>query len=407
MPPTGTQIQQQPPLARAKELPTLTPVEELDPKTFRPPLCPWPQCSAHRRDAPIFHYQRFGWFRRKLDGRRVPRFRCGVCRRTFSQQTFAFSYYLKRPALSAPIAAGLVAGCCHRQLGRSLACSHTTVTKRSARLGRHALLLHELCLSRIQHLSEPVVIDDFETFTGCQDFPCGIGTAVGQRSQFVLSLSHAPHGRGGKLNRFQRRKRDQRERRFGRPPRGSYQRAFRRHLELLLAHCQGRLRLVTDGHSGYKTAIRRHPQRERIEHQIYPNPPRGPKGAPSSPAAILRDRAMFAVDLLHKLLRHSQAHHRRETSAFSRRDVATLERGFLAVVWRNLVKPRSERKANQPTPAMTVGMARRRWTWRDVLARRLQPSLVPGQRWYMDVYRREIRTPMLTGNPQHQLKNAF
>jgi hypothetical protein len=39
-----------------------------------------------------------------------------------------------------------------------------------------------------------------------------------------------------------------------------------------------------------------------------------------------RDRALYPVDQLHALIRHSQAHHRRETIAFGRRVNAVLER---------------------------------------------------------------------------------
>src|SRR6185295_19715620 len=96
--------------------------------------------------------------------RRVPRFRCKSCGRTFSRQSFGTSYYLKRPELLLPVAAGLVAGSAHRQIARSFGCAPSTVTRLSARLGRHALLLQARALSRLPLLDETVVIDHFETF---------------------------------------------------------------------------------------------------------------------------------------------------------------------------------------------------------------------------------------------------
>ncbi len=74
---------------------------------------------------------------------------------------------------------------------------------------------------------------------------------------------------------------------------------------------------------------------------------------------------------MHGLLRHSLAHHRRETIAFGRRHNAVLERLFVFTVWRNLVKVRSERTSSSPTPAMSLGLASEPWTWEKVLARRL------------------------------------
>ena len=116
---------------------------------------------------------------------------------------------------------------------------------------------------------------------------------------------------------------------------------------------------------------------------------------------------MFAVDLLHKLLRHSQAHHRRETIAFGRRLNAALERGFLFVVWRNLIKGRSERKPDRSTPAMALKLTDSPWDWSRVLSRRLFPThLHVPERW-LAIYRRELVTTMLGNNTRHSLVNAF
>jgi hypothetical protein len=115
-----------------------------------------------------------------------------------------------------------------------------------------------------------------------------------------------------------------------------------------------------------------HRRAGRIAHQIYPNPPRGPGHDPA--IARERDRAMFAVDLPHKLLRHSQAHHRRETIAFGRRTNALIERAALMAVWRNFVKGVSERRNDPTTPAMRLGLTVRAWKWRDVFSRRRFPG---------------------------------
>ena len=49
-----------------------TAVESVRPSRFRPPFCPWPECTAHRAPGRGFH--RHGFFRRKEDPRRIPRF---------------------------------------------------------------------------------------------------------------------------------------------------------------------------------------------------------------------------------------------------------------------------------------------------------------------------------------------
>ena len=260
---------------------------------------------------------------------------------------------------------GLVAGSAHRQLARSNDCAASTVTRISAHLGRHAMLLLWRALMALQgRLNEPVVFDHFEIFELTQDLPFGVGTPVGADSWFVYGVDPAPHSRTGRRSPVQERRL---KRRAPRPARGGYVGSTRRVLDRLLPLLpEGRrLRLVSDGHKSYRTAIRRHPCTVEIEYHT--NPPRGPKGSPRSECAKARDRAMFPVDLLHGLLRHSLAAHKRETIAFGRRLDAIMERLYLAAVWRNFIKGVSERRNDRTTPAMKVGLTDRPWTWTRLL----------------------------------------
>ena len=96
-------------------------VESIPANEFKPEHCPWELCPSNASADPVaFHYHLHGSFTRLHDPVPVPRFLCLVCERTFSRQTFACPYYLKRPALSSSIAAALVAGSAHRQIARSL-----------------------------------------------------------------------------------------------------------------------------------------------------------------------------------------------------------------------------------------------------------------------------------------------
>ena len=391
-------------------MPRIVPaVEDIDPGSFRPPFCPRPDCPQHHPapDRP-FRFKRDGSYTRKNDGRRVPRFRCSVCGKGLSLQTFAFSHYLKRPELSEPIAAGLNAGSAHRQLARSLGCAHSTVTRRAARLGRHALLINAEARQSIQGIDEPIVFDHFETFEVTQDLPVGIGTAVGHRSWFIHDLEPAPHRRTGRMSARQKARMQALYKKIGSPPKNAYFLSFRSFLDRMLdlAGDDG-LELYSDGHADYRRALARHPKRAAVKHHVFPNPKRGPKGSPRSPEAIRRDRAMFPVDLLHGILRHTCAHHRRETIAFGRRLNALMERLHLAVVWRNWVKGRSERKPDRTTPAMVLGLADRPLTWKQILRRRLFPSRIKVPEGWMKVYRREWITKAIGTNRPHDLVNAF
>jgi len=140
-------------------------------------------------------------------------------------------------------------------------------------------------------------------------------------------------------------------------------------LDPLLADGQ-RLHLVHDGKPEYEAGLAGHRLRLRTDVERHPNPERGPKGSPRSAAARARDVALILNDYLHLFLRHTCAHHRRETIAFGRRSVGILLRMFLTVVWRNLIKGRSERRPDRTTPAMHVGLTDGPWGWRRVLAQR-------------------------------------
>jgi len=382
----------------------MTPVEHLS--GFQPPFCPWQGCREHRRTQPGYRFRRHGFFSTS-QRRRIPRFCCCSCGRTFSRQTFAVSYYRKRPRLLRGVAAALVAGSALRQIARTLDCAPNTVARISARLGRHAILLQAHALHHLkERLKEPVAFDHFETFEFTQDYPFGVGTPVGARSWFVYGLDPAPHTRAGRCTPAQLKRLRSRPRRA---MRGGHSGSAGRIFDLLLPlRRPGRpLDFRCDAHQGYPRALASHPGRTVIRLERYANPLRGPKGSPRSREAIARDRALFPVDLLHKILRHSVAHHRRETIAFARRINAALERLFLTAVWRNFVKKRTERRVRASTPAMYLGLTEARWSWKRVLSRRLFYNRIelPGK-WPL-LYRREWTTPLLTSNATHQLLRAF
>jgi hypothetical protein len=297
--------------------------------------------------------------------RAIPRFKCPTCGRTFSREAFSTTYYLKRPELLLPTANLLISGCAHRQIARHLGCAPSTVTRLSVRLGEHARRFQEVTAGSVGPIHEPVVLDHFETFVRSQQERLGIATAVGQDSWFVYELHAAGYLKlKGRSRRKRALKRD--------PPRplpGAVLDSTLKTLENLLQRSPVGLELVSDDHPAYRAAVRRLAAHRPIRHTIHANPDRSPGHDPTRARA--RDRAMFAVDLLHKLLRHSQAHHRRETIAFGRKRASVLGRAAIFTVWRNMIKLVSERRPTRLTPAMRLGLTSRPWTWTEVFAERL------------------------------------
>ena len=359
-----------------------TPVQLVRPSRFLPPFCPWPTCPAHRARGRGFH--RFGSYRTKTSPRRIPRFRCLDCKHTCSRQTFSTTYYLKRPELLVPVASGLAACSCHRQIARSSHCAKTSVTRLAERLGRHAILFHARCRAQVPALTEPVVHDHFEVFVGRQDHALGVGTAVGATSRFVYDLDPAPHRGPGR--------RPDRKPDDGTAPRVShaYVASIRRSMRGLIGRlgASDRLVLRVDGRLDYQIALRDEALQARVALEVFPNPERGPKGTPRSAEAVRRDWAMFPVDQLHQMLRHSCSDHKRETIAFGRRLESILGRAHLMAIWKNLIKARSERKPDRSTPAMRLGLSATPWRFERILARRLFPAREAASETALRIYRK-------------------
>ena len=348
-------------------------------------------------------------YRRKCDRRTVPRFRCKTCSRTFSQQTFACTYYLKKPKLLSQIAAGLVACDASRQTARSIGCSHTTVVHQANRLGRHALLFDSLAMEQLGQLRESVVFDHAEIFQYCQEMPVGVGTAVGKDSLFIYGLDPAPHRLGGVMTPARAKRLKRLEKKLGKVPSGSYRNSTQRILDQLIPKIlEGEhLHLITDGKPDYRTAAREYIASGKIHMEAFPNPPRRPKHERREKRALARDRAMFPVDLLHKLIRHSSANHKRETIAHGRRVNSIMLRLHGFTTWRNFIKDKSERSPQHKTPAMEVGLIDRFLDWRQVLSRRLFPWRLNLSEMDRKLYTMTMETPAVGNNRHHELVNAF
>jgi len=269
------------------------------------------------------------------------------------------------------------------------------------------MLLHAETLTHLPVIEEPVVFDHFETFVCSHWDRVAVATPVGKDSWFVYGLQPAPHRRSGRVSPYQEKKRKQQK--VPPPPPGQVTESTRWVLDLLAAKApaEGQVHLISDGHKAYEQVLSKHPAALRFVHHIHPNPQRGPKGAPRSKEACQRDHVMFAVDLLHKLWRHSSASHKRKTFAFARRANAIVERGYLFAIWRNLIKGSSERRPDPSTPAMRLGLTDVPWTWQRVLSRRLFPARVVKPPGLMTLYRRNLVTPAVGINVQHTLKRAF
>ena len=359
---------------------------------FAPPFCPRPSCKFHLPTRG-WRYKKDGTHFRQFDQRTIQRYRCSHCRRSFSSQTFSTTYWLKRPDLLEPVLHGLLSCSAYRQTARAHGVSPTSVALQAARLGRHSLLFHERHRPRSRP-EEPLVLDGFETFEFSQFWITHVNTLVGADSHFTYATTVAELRRKGRMTARQKRRREVLEKTYGRPDPKSIEKSAAACLALAVPPGPQSVVLRTDEHPAYPRALARLPD-HRFRHETTPS--KAPR-TPSNP--------LFPVNLLHLLMRHGGANHKRETIAWSKRNQSLVWRDAVHRLWRNYAKHVSERR-KQGSPAMRLGLLSRLLRWSEILHRRLfvtQLHLEPPLDGY---YWGRIPTRQLPRARKHRLRYAF
>jgi transposase-like protein len=358
---------------------------------WRPPFCPNPKCRYHRQLVSGWAYKKIGFYYRRAKPRRIQRYLCHHCGVSFSCQTFSVDYWLKRPELLPQLMLKTCGAMANRQAARDLGCCGTTVDGQLSRLGRHCLLFHSRMLERARP-AEAIVIDGLESFELSQYFPFHHHVAVEPSSAYWRGFSDSPLRRKGRMTRWQRRRRQELERRYGRPDAQAVRADVRQLLEMVLVGCE-QVVIYSDDHRSYPLAMRG--LGCRVLHRVT-----------SSQERRTESNALWEVNLLDLLIRHGSANHRRQTLAWSKRRQRSAERLGIFLVWRNYVQRRWV-KGGEQTPAMAKGLCSRPWGVDEIMSERLfvgQIAMVPRWRQY---YWGEVQTPALGQNRRHTLKRAF
>jgi hypothetical protein len=281
---------------------------------------------------------------------------------------------------------------CNRQAARSMEVAPSSIDRHISRLGRHCLLFH---LKQMQGAKPPteVVVDGFESFEWSQYFPMHHNLAVEKDTDFLISFNDSPLRRKGRMTDHQKRRRADLEAQLGRPDPKAIEKDM---ADLLRVTLKGTASAVvySDNHRAYPRAIK---QVDCLIKQVV------------TPGKQHRDKhnRLWAVNLLDLIIRHSQANHKRETLAWSKRRQSSAERLAILMVWRNYMKPRSEKDPRGPTPAMARGMLDRKLDLDDLFAERIFPSQLELPERWEQYYRREIETAALPVNRRHEWKYAF
>ena len=358
-------------------------------RSWTPPFCPNATCDSHAAPG-TWRFKRKGFYERLRGPRRVQRYVCRSCRRNFSSQTFATTYWLKHPHRLGALFHRLVGCSALRQIAREFGLAHSSVQRQSERLGRHCLLLLEAHRPKGAP-TEPLVLDGLRTFEHSQYWPFDLNLLVGA-SHYVYGFNDAELRRSGTLRPAQRSRRAALEAAHGRPPPrprgrpspsssgGSFRQA-------------PRWSIASDEHAAYPQAFARLADRE-IHHRTT-----------SSRESRTPRNPLFPANLADLLLRHASANHKRETIAFSKRRQGALYRAAIWAVWRNFMKSRSENRRDEP-PGVALGLVPTRLCTRDVLAARRFPWRQALGPWLERCYFARIPTRRLPRCRTHTLSYA-
>ena len=357
-----------------------------------PPFCPNPKCP-HHRDPTGWRYVLDGTHQRKHPPLIVQRFKCRTCKRSFSTQTHALGYWMRRQDLFVPVFQALASCSGLRQIARQLFLTRVQVSYRVERLARHCLLLNEMLRPKAPP-TEPLVLDGFETFEYSQYAPMHLNLLVGARSLLVYAFTESELRRKGRMTIAQKERRAALEDRHGRPDPKAIQAGVEALLRFALP-AEGEVVLLSDEHPAYPRALARIATRARIRHRTTP-----------STALRTTKNPLFAVNLTDLLLRHCGANHKRETIAFSKRRQAVVDRASIFVTWRNLLKSCSEKAQDDP-PAVSSGLLLARPTVAQILSRRLFPTHVNLPAPLETYYQRRVMTRYLGRQRVHALKYAY
>ena len=160
-----------------------------------PPRCPYRPCPNHRRPDGKF-FVRNGTYRARCRSRRIQRYRCRGCSRTFSSQTFRADRYDKKPHLNERVLRLLVSGVGFRQGSRMTGLTRRNYTRKARKIARTAAALDrnlQLQARRrakrfgARHLAE-LQMDELHSYEECRSTrPVVIANVIETGSRFQIA----------------------------------------------------------------------------------------------------------------------------------------------------------------------------------------------------------------------------
>lgn len=214
--------------------------------------CPFPGCPAQSPGQDSFRVVRKGYFRRASDCRRIQRFWCHGCGRTFSDAIRSDCYRQKKRTLNDRIFRLSCSAVSERRLALELGVSRTTIARKMCFLNAQARRRNEdfrqsvIASGRLIHA---IQFDEMETFERSKCLPLSIPLVVEPNTRKILALGVARMPATGLLVEKARRK-------YGRRP-DERARVAKRILRQIAPLVTPDVEILTDQKPQYPLWIRR------------------------------------------------------------------------------------------------------------------------------------------------------
>ena len=324
------------------------------PMEFVPPRCPNRACPAHRSPGAKF-WVRAGRYQPQCRSVAIPRFRCKICRKGFSYQTFRIDYCDRRPHDNAHVMRHLVSGVSIRQVGRLLDLDCHSVQSKARKIARHLRLLNRSLVSRIP-AGRVIGLDEMETFEQRSIQPVTVPMLVDDESKLVLSVGVAPIRSTAKKGTRRQKSIERFEARHGkRDDRGrqAVRRIFGRLQRLLGGKCAT---IVTDMKSSYATEVQRRFGTDVVHETVHSRAPR----TTSNP--------LFSINLTEAMMRDNNGRLRRRSWLVTKRRRALRQQLEMFAAYRNWIRPRTNKDPAWLTPGVALGLCRRALSFEEAVA---------------------------------------
>lgn len=166
------------------------------------PICPNEACVNHH-SPPADFYRKNGWFKRQHDNRKVPRYQCLACGKSFCSTQTQINVHQHRPDLNRKIFGLAVSGATMRRIADLTGCHKDTVQAKIIHLANQARAYHAEFLRK---LAEPVkdssgnvirqgtafvMMDELETFIHARYRKVSVPVVVRVKTGQVLAFGVA------------------------------------------------------------------------------------------------------------------------------------------------------------------------------------------------------------------------